>query len=342
MEKSRKIIRRSIFTFLQNYNHFTSKAALLALPFSASILISQALLVPSFNSSSSSSSSSLLPTIYARLNNLFDAAGFPKSSEFFTILSQKLSQTIYSSIFTLPFTLSFFLISKAYVIQSLNAPKPASRPSFSSILSLYNPLFLTYVSNSLLILSANATVFTLLFFAFNVLEGLGLNSPNRILFLSAAGAVVYSIVLANALIICNLAMVLSGVEKLGGYLATLKACVLIKGRTPTALSLALPMNLGLASVEALFQYRVVRAYHVNGKLGSSMALEGILIFYLYSILLVLDTIVNIMFFKSCKESLLIDQLGRRELCGTKDGDQNQDQDHENSGYASLKSLEELA
>lgn len=329
MEKSCKILRRSIYTFLQNYHHFTSKAALLALPFSASILLSQALIFPS------SSSSSLLPTIYTRLDNLFNAAGFPHSSEFFTILNQKLSQTISLSILTLPFTLTFFLLSKAYVIQSLTSPKPASRPSFSSILSLYDPLFITYICNSLLILSANATVFTLLFFAFNILDGLSFNSPNTVLFLSASGAVLYSIVLANTLITCNLALVLSGMERSGGYLATLKACVLMKRRISTALSLALPLNLTLAAIEALFQYRVVRAYHVHGKLGSSMVLESILIFYLYSILVVIDTVVNIMFCRSCQVGFLIDQEER--ICGAKDGDHHD----EKSGYASLKNLEEI-
>ncbi|KAL5544549.1 hypothetical protein UlMin_008333 [Ulmus minor] len=334
MEGTSKIIRRSIFTFLQNFHYFTSIAALLALPFSASILVSQAL-IPSF--SSSSSSSSLLPTIYNRLQSLFDAAGFPPSSEFFTILNQKISQTISSSIYTLPFTLTFFLISKAYVIQSLNKQKPNLQPSFSSIFSLFNPLLLTYICNSFLILSANATVFTLLFFAFNVSESFGFNSPNNLLFLSAAGAVLYSIVLANTLIICNLALVLSGMERLGGYLAILKACVLIRGRTSTALSLTLPVNLALAAIEALFQFRIIRAYQISGKLTSSLAFEGIFIFYLYSILLVLDSIVNCIFFKSCKKgNSWIDQEEKvsHEI-------KFADEDIIKGGFANLKTFEEL-
>jgi hypothetical protein len=78
------------------------------------------------------------------------------------------------------------------------------------------------------------------------------------LFLSAA-AVVYSIILANVIIICNLALVISGMERFGGYLAILKACVMIRGRASTALSPTLAVNIALAGVEALFQYRIVRA-----------------------------------------------------------------------------------
>ncbi|KAH7550713.1 hypothetical protein ACOSQ2_024080 [Xanthoceras sorbifolium] len=291
MEKTTKIIRRSIYTFLQYYQYFTTTAAVLAIPFSLSILLSQAILP---------SSSSLLPFVYNRLRTLFHAAGFPPSSEFFNILSLKLSQTISSSIFTLPFTLTFLLVAKASIIQALKNQRPTSLPSFSSFLSLFSPLMLTYICNSFLILSANATVFSLLFFAFNFLEGSGFSSPNCLLFLSAAGAVLYSIVLANALIISNLALVLSGMERSGGYLAILKACVLIRGKTSTALSLALPVNLVMAGIEALFQYRILRDYRLGEKSMASMAVEGMLISYLYSISVVLDTVVTCMFYKSCK------------------------------------------
>lgn len=336
MEKTFKIIRKSIYTFLQNYHHFSTLAALLALPFSASILLSQASLP--------SSSSSLTPTIYNRLQTLFDAAGFPQSSEFFTILNLKLSQTISSSILTFPFSLTFFLISKAFVIQFFNTQKKQSfSQSFFSTISLYNPLLVTYICNSILILSANATVFTILFFAFNVLEGFGFYSPNSLLFLSAAGAVLYSIVLANALIICNLALVLSGMERSGGYMAILKACVLIRGRTSTALSLALPLNFGLAAIEALFQFRVVRAFNVDGKFGSSMVFEGIFIAYLYSIVAVLDTVVSCLFFKSIKVgSWMEDQEGTKVINSSCNGFKYEDHEEENCGFdTDLKRLEEI-
>lgn len=324
MEKSYKIIRKSIYTFLQNYQYLTSILAFLILPYSASILVSQALI----SSSSSSSSSSLFPTIYARLKTLFDAAGFPPSLQFFIILNQKLSQTISSCLFTLPFTLTFLLISKSFIIQSLNKNNN-NKPN--STLSIYYPILITYIYNSFLILSANATVFTLLFFAFNFLEQTldFYYSSTSILILSASGAVLYSIVIANTLIICNLALVLSGIEKCSGYLAILKACVMIRGRTSTALCLALPLNLGLAAIESLFHYRIVTSYHKHGKLGCSLVLEGSFIAYLYAILVVLDTIVNYMFYKSCK-------IDCSELYEIKVVDQEEMEI--NGGYGSWKTL----
>ncbi|KAK3225760.1 hypothetical protein Dsin_005622 [Dipteronia sinensis] len=276
MEKPTKIMRKSIYTFLKNYEYFTTTAAVVVFPFSVSVLLSQAILPSSW-------------WIYNRVRTLFHAAGFPQSSELFNILSLKLSETISCTIFTLPFTLTFLLVAKASIIQALKKQKPC----FSSILSLFNPLLFTYICNSFLILSANATVFSLLFFAFNFLEGSGFSS----LFLSAAGAVVYSIVVANALIICNLALVLSGMERCGGYMAILKACLLLRGKTSTALSLGLPLNLAMAAIEALFQYRIVRHYRLG---MASMAFEGMFISYLYSISLLLDTVVTCMLYKSCK------------------------------------------
>ena len=89
----------------------------------------------------------------------------------------------------------------------------------------------------------------------------------------------------------NLGLVIAGMEMFGngggGYLATLRAFVLIRGRTSTALSLALPMNLTMAAIEALFQYRIVRSlsYYSSGSSRMGMVMvEAVLIFYLYSIL----------------------------------------------------------
>lgn len=297
-------MRKSIFTFLQHYQYFTT-VALLAFPFSASILLAQKI-IPS---------SSLVPIIHSRLHTLFDAAGFPQSLQFFSILNLKLSQTITSSILVLPFTLSFLLFTKASIIQYLTHQKPSPQPLFPSLLSLFNPLLLTQLCNFLLILSANATCFSLLFVAFNCLDGFSLSSPTSLLFLSATGVVFYSIILASALMISNLALISSGVDKYGGYIAILKACVLIRGRTSTALSLALPINLAMAAVEALFQFRVVRAYYYEAKNPTfPLPLEGMFIAYLYSILIVLDTIVGCMFFKSCKTDFWLDQEGSYSFC----------------------------
>ncbi|CAN4086303.1 unnamed protein product [Withania somnifera] len=287
MQRTTKIIRKSIFIFLQNYQFFTTTAAFFAFPFAASVLLLQSF-IPS---------SSFFPVIYERLHLLFDAAGFPSSSEFFILLNSKISQTLSLSFVAFPFTISFFLFTKSLVIESLNYSNPTHKTTFPS----YFDILVTQLCNSLLIISAYATCFTLLFFGFNLADyGFGFSSPRSILLMSATGAVICSIILANTLIICNLALVISGNERMGGYMAILKSCVLIRGRTATALSLAVPLNLALAAVETLFQYRIVRAYYQGKTDFFCLALEGMFIAYMYSILLVLDTIASCVFYKSCK------------------------------------------
>ncbi|GAB2270027.1 hypothetical protein Dimus_004942 [Dionaea muscipula] len=302
--RSAEIMRRSVHTFLKHYQYFTMISAFLAFPFSMSVLISQAgLIFPH----------SLLPTIYARLRALFDAAGFPPSSDFFSLVCLKLSQTISCSVITFPFTLSFLLLAKASVIGHLKFNQSKQLPLVVVSLSLYNrPLLLTHICSYFLIISANATSFSILFMGFTSLEYLGLNN-SWVLFLSALGAVFYSILLANTLVICNLASIVASAgaedddEKEAdhggsgvGLMAIIKACVLIRGRASTALALAVPVNLGLAAIEVLFQYRIVRPYHRGAqRTMASIAMEGTLIAYLYSLLVVLDVIIGYIFYRSC-------------------------------------------
>ncbi|KAK6787654.1 hypothetical protein RDI58_016179 [Solanum bulbocastanum] len=300
MQGTGKIIRRSIFIILQNYQFYTTIAAVLAFPFAASVLLLQAF-VPS---------TCFLRAIQDHLHSLFDAAGLPSSSKLFTLLNSKLSQTFAISFLAFPFTLTSLLFAKASVIEALSDQKPSKKPAFSSFCSLYSSLLLTQLCNSIVIISANATCFTLLFFAFNIFNyGFDLSSPRSILFISATGAIICSIILASTLIICNLALVLSGLENIGGYMAILKACFIIKGKNATALSLALIFNLALAAVEVIYQYRIVKAYHHKRTGFSAIALEGMFIAYLYAILLVLDTISSCLFFKCCKTSCQMDEEG---------------------------------
>ncbi|KAE8665865.1 Actin-binding FH2 protein isoform 1 [Hibiscus syriacus] len=282
MEKASKILRTSIYKFLQSYQFFTTMAAILAFPYASSVLLSH-LFAPS--------SSIVLPSIHTRLMAVFHALGFPVSSQLFTVLSFKISQTIYSSIFALPFTFTFFLVAKSSIFITLNQRKPAH-------------------SAALLLIS----------FAFDLVEGFGLSlAPRWIVFISVPGFLIYSFMVANTIVVCNLALVSSAVEEQsnGGYLAIVKACVMLKGDAfSTGLTLTMAVNLALVAIEALFHYRIVKTYHAidnsgdGGLIGSfSMATEGILIAYLYSIVVVLDAVMSFMFFKSCKTRRLTDRQG---------------------------------
>ena len=76
--------------------------------------------------------------------------------------------------------------------------------------------------------------------------------------------------------------------------------MLVQGKEATAITLALPASLGMAAIEALFQYRIARPYLRLGRFSVPTAGEAFLIAYIYSLLIVLDTIISCMLYRSCK------------------------------------------
>lgn len=296
-----RIVGSSINVFFDNYSHFTSIATLLVFPASVASLIVSQVLVPL--------SEPLVRAISLRLSALFRAARFPSSSPLFAILNVKLSQTVFSFVSTLPFTVTFLIAGKASVICVVFGGRRRSRRPVSVSLSLCRSVLLTYLFNSFLMLSVNAAVFAFLFVVFNAAELLGLSDAGgpSLLLLSAAGAVLYSVVIANATVVCSLALVVSAVTNRGGDVPVLEACRLVRRRASTALAVALPANVGLAALEALFQHRVVRRYDVEGELSSALLWEAVSVAYLYALLLVLEVIINCKFYEACTTMAVDDE-----------------------------------
>ncbi|KAK6913302.1 hypothetical protein RJ641_022903 [Dillenia turbinata] len=290
MERATKIIRRSIHYFLQNYHSTTTTPVLLMLPYSASILLLRSL---------SPFSSILVSIIHPCLEAFFLRIGFSTTSPSVSLLNNLISQTIFTFLFSLPLTLCTIIVAKACIIQAIQHHKQSLPPPFFSFLSLYKPLCLTHLCNSFLITIVNMTTLSLMF---NLVQVLGF-STNKPFFQLVAKTIFYSF-LANTLIVCNLALVEAGMEdKCFAFRAIQKAWLTKKGRNLIVLLLVLPFNLGLFAIEALFHHRVTRVYHHITQASSMVALEGIFIAYLYSLLLVLDTIATCFFFKSCKSEI---------------------------------------
>jgi hypothetical protein len=109
-----------------------------------------------------------------------------------------------------------------------------------------------------------------------------------------------------------------------------KSLFLAKRKDINVFVLALPVNVALAAIQALFHFRVVREYHIVGKARPLVVLEGIFIAYLYSIFVILDTTVSCLFYKSFKTG---------ESCI--DQEDMHFQDEGNYGYIDNKSFEEL-
>ncbi|CAN6477403.1 unnamed protein product [Victoria cruziana] len=294
METS-SIIRKSVHLFLQRYQFFAGVAVFFFFPASASILLSVS--SPSWN---------LVSDLRPRIAVLLEAGGFP-DSRFTSFLHLKLSQTVASFLTSFPLTVSFLLLGKASVISHAVHTRKSSSPGlFCSLPSVWTKLLVTYLTSISFIFAANATAFSFLFLAFNIFDILGESSPVNPAFLSCVGTIFYSVVLANTMIICNLAIIVSGMEKCGGIVAIMRACILIKNRAAIALSLALPINLGLAAIESLFQYRVVRMFKISHELPLSVVWEGPLLVHMYSTAILLETIMGCIFY-NCSKSLYLSQ-----------------------------------
>ena len=220
----------------------------------------------------------------------------------FVLLLQAFSSSS-SCVISLLLTLSSIVMAKGCIIQALNQQKMILPPSFSSLISLYKSLFLTQICNSVIIVTANIVAFSVLFIGINSLESFGFSPKNPlILFVSRS---VSSSFLAYTMVICNFSLVVTETENCSGFLAVFKACNFLRrvGKS-RALLMSLPANLGAAAIGELFRYRIVGRSDCI-----SMASEGLLIAYLHSLLIVLDTILSCLFFMSCKSNFPMNQTG---------------------------------
>ncbi|KAG8048771.1 hypothetical protein GUJ93_ZPchr0009g1003 [Zizania palustris] len=313
MGSATRIVRMALHAFFSNYHPAASAAALLALPFSAAALVSRspALLAQR---------PVILPALSRRLRRVLVAAGFPPASQLLFLLNHRLSQSIFSFLATLPFSLSFLLLAKAYVVRATQARGRgrgrSAAPAASGPLRLrgcYPAMATTQLANFAALLFAHAAVFAALLAAFSGAEALRLGSEGRaMLALSAAGVIVYSVALANATAVCNLATVVAAAEGRSGCHAVLKAVLLVRGDAATAVAVALPASLATAAVEGLFQIRITRPYMLNGKMSSAMVCEGFLIAYIHSMICVLDTVITCMVYQTCKASHSCDLLELEE------------------------------
>ncbi|XLS70462.1 hypothetical protein HN51_027327 [Arachis hypogaea] len=75
---------------------------------------------------------------------------------------------------------------------------------------------------------------------------------------------VFSVVFANAIIICDIAIVISVLEDVSGAQAMMQSNMLIKGQTQVGLLIFLGSTMGMAFVEGLFEHRVKTLSYGDG------------------------------------------------------------------------------
>ncbi|XP_078430263.1 uncharacterized protein LOC144702194 [Wolffia australiana] len=277
MEEARIILRRAVFSFFQGYQSFSSGPALLAMPVSLGLLLS---------GTTALTSSTVMAAAQTRLSALFAAAGLPTGSSVFSFSSLKLAQTAVSSVLILPLVLTFLVFAQARVIALV----------FGKTTNLYLRLLRIHLCLFVVVLAANGAAFVAVSAAVGCAAALGAESERLVMGICGCVGLLYVVLLAKSLVVGKLAMVVAGAGNCGSsFCAVVRACLLLRRREAAALWLAVFSSLTMAGAEAVFQVRVAAKGLTPATIG-----EATTISYIYSLLLVLDTLISCVLFKSCQ------------------------------------------
>ncbi|KAJ6772369.1 SON OF SEVENLESS PROTEIN [Salix koriyanagi] len=117
------------------------------------------------------------------------------------------------------------------------------------------------------------------------------------LYAAMMAGLAFSVVFANAIIICNTAVVVCVLEDVSGLQALLRSRVLIRGQTQVGLLIFLGSAIGMAMIQGLFEHRVKTLSYGD---GSSRIWEGPLLVVMHSFVALIDLMMSAVFYYSCR------------------------------------------
>ncbi|KAF5449570.1 hypothetical protein F2P56_030002, partial [Juglans regia] len=215
---------------------------------------------------------------------------------------QRFAEMVVSSAMCFPLYITMSLLSKAAVVYSVDCSYSRKKFSVSKfyviIAKIWRRLVSTYLWVCILVVGCVTLFCVLLVAVCNAFAVIGL-SPGMIVYAAVMAGLVFSVIFANAIIICNIAIVISVLEDVSGHHAMLRSSVLIKGQTQVGLLIFLGSTVGMAFIEGLFEHRVKTLSYGD---GSSRIWEGPLLVVMYSFVLLIDSIMSAVFYFSCISS----------------------------------------
>ncbi|MCO5557420.1 hypothetical protein L7F22_010984 [Adiantum nelumboides] len=288
------IVRESVTILRANSSTLMTLMLLLICPVSG-LLLSHALL-----------HGKLANKLAARL---FAAAGSMGLLHYLSLVKsiyESLSQVLLSYMFSAPILFTVWLLAKASIIHIVSGTyinKPVSiYSSLAAGFQLWRHIFYTYFCNCLILVSFGITAATIFLIVISLLDTLQF-SADLIFLMELALGLCYSVIFAQILVIGNLANVISILEEETGIAALARSFHLIKGKIQVALSLFCGTLLGLVMVEGLYQYRVIGIPPSNYAINTASRMwEGPLLVFMYSFLLLMDTVIGCVFYFTCKSS----------------------------------------
>ncbi|MCD7456810.1 hypothetical protein HAX54_033293 [Datura stramonium] len=282
-----EILRETVRILRYNPIGFLSIAALLIWPVSA-VLLSNVLV-----------DQSVVKKLTIRLLLLAKSSGLPLKP-FIKQSCQKFSEMVISAVMCYPLYVTLLLLSKAAIVYSVDCTY--SRKNFDSkkfyiiVTKIWKRIVVTYMWVCMVITCCLTLFLVLLVVVSSAFSVMGF-PPDLILYPAMIVGIIFSIILANAMIICNIAIVISVLEDDSGPEALFRSSSLIKGQTQVGLLIFLGSTIGMAFVEGLFEHRVKILSYGD---GSSRIWEGPLLVIMYSFVMLIDSMMSTVFYFSCK------------------------------------------
>ncbi|KAK6931287.1 hypothetical protein RJ641_003080 [Dillenia turbinata] len=214
--------------------------------------------------------------------------------------AQKFSEMVVSSAFCFPLFITFSLLSKAAIVYSVDCTYSKKlfdgSKFFSVIRQIWRRVVVTYLWVCMVIVGCLTLFLVLLVVVCNSFVLVGFVG-DLVVYPAMVVGLVFSIVFANCIIVCNIAIVICVLEDVSGPQALLKSGLIIKGQTQVGLLIFLGSTIGLAFVEGLFEHRVKTLSYGD---GSSRIWEGPLLVIMYSFVVLIDSMMSAVFYFSCK------------------------------------------
>ncbi|KAK7368366.1 hypothetical protein VNO80_10391 [Phaseolus coccineus] len=215
---------------------------------------------------------------------------------------QRFAETVVSSAMCFPLYSTLLLLSKAGIVYSVDCTysrKKFDASKFCVIVSkIWRKILFTYLWGCALVVGC-VTLFCVFLVAFCSALAVLRFSPDIVVYCAMMVGLVFSVVFANAIIICNISIVISVLEDVSGAQAMLRSSILIKGQTQVGLLIFLGSTIGMAFVEGLFEHRVKTLSYGD---GSSRVWEGPLLVVMYSFVVLIDSMMSAVFYFSCRSS----------------------------------------
>lgn len=282
-----EILRETIRILRLNSTGFLVIAALFICPVSA-ILLSNAFV-----------EQSVVEKLSFRFILVAEASGLPKS-HFTRLVCRKLSESVLSLTFCFPFLVTLWLFAKAAIVHSVARSYAGKKLTIAKLLTMirriWKRVILTYFWVCIAIVGCIAAFLLLLVILVNVLVSTGICSSCAIYAVFGLG-VIFSVLFAHTLIICNLANVISIFEDCRGMAALFRSMYLIKGRTQVGLMIFLGTSIGTAFVESLYEHRVKALNYGD---VYSRIWEGPLLVIMYTFVVLIDAMMSCIFYFTCK------------------------------------------